>query len=86
MRLPLPILRALRFKEITRPTPIQLQGLPIVYVYDCLNIHEYVYDCLNIHEYVYDCLHIHGYVYDCLNIHMGMYRIALIYMWVLKYS
>ena len=76
MRLPLPILRALRFKEITRPTPIQLQGLPIVYVYDCLNIHEYVYDCL----------HIHGYVYDCLNIHMGMYRIALIYMWVLKYS
>jgi ATP-dependent RNA helicase DDX41 len=29
MRFPLPILRGLRLKEITRPTPIQMQGIPI---------------------------------------------------------
>ena len=29
MRLPLPILKGLKLKEITKPTPIQLQGIPI---------------------------------------------------------
>jgi hypothetical protein len=31
MRFPLPILRGLRLKDITRPTPIQMQGIPIAY-------------------------------------------------------
>lgn len=33
MKFPIPILRALRLKQITRPTPIQIQGLPIVYYF-----------------------------------------------------
>lgn len=32
MRLPLPLLRGLKLKEIVRPTPIQMQGIPIAYV------------------------------------------------------
>jgi ATP-dependent RNA helicase DDX41 len=31
MRLPIPMLRGLKLKEITRPTPIQMQGIPIAY-------------------------------------------------------